>query len=74
MEWLWKGSDGAPVGEIDTTVFYPQGKMPLRHRLKFTVVGQRAELVDEAIENDHSERPDESEVYFYYRYQNGHPV
>ena len=48
--------------------------MPLRHRLKFTVVGQRAELVDEAIENDHSERPDESEVYFYYRYQNGHPV
>jgi hypothetical protein len=25
--------------------------MPLRHRLEFTMVGQRTELVDEAIEN-----------------------
>ncbi len=51
-EWLWKGSDETPVAEIDVTVYYPQGKMPLRHRLAFTMVGQRAELVDEAIEND----------------------
>jgi predicted ATPase len=73
-EWLWKGSDGPPVAEIDTTVFYPQGKMPLRHRLKFTAVGQRAELVDEAIENEHPNRAGEPDVYFYYRYQSGHPV
>jgi predicted ATPase len=73
-EWLWKGSDGAPVAEIDTTVFYPQGKMPLRHRLKFTMVGQRAELVDEAIENERRSWPDDHDVYFYYRYQSGHPV
>lgn len=73
-EWLWKGSDGVPVAEIDTTVSYPQGKMPLRHRLKFTVVGQRAELVDEAIENEHPSRPGDPDVYFYYRYQGGRPV
>jgi predicted ATPase len=73
-EWLWKGSDGVPVGEIDTTVFYPQGKMPIRHRLRFTMVGQRAELLDEAIENEHPSRPGEPEVYFYYRFQSGHPV
>ena len=73
-EWLWKGSDGAPVAEIDTTVFYPQGKMPLRHRLNFTMVGQRAELVDEAIENERRSWPDDHDVYFYYRYQSGHPV
>ena len=72
-EWLWKGSDGAPVAEIDTTIFYPQGTMPLRHRLKFTMVGQRAELVDEAIENE-QRRPGERDVFFYYRYQSGHPV
>ncbi len=53
-EWLWKGSDRAPVAEIDTTVSYPQGKEPLRHVLTFTIVGQRAELVDEVIE---TERP-----------------
>jgi predicted ATPase len=73
-EWLWKGSDGPPVAEIDTTVFYPQGRMPLRHRLTFAVVGQRAELLDEAIENEHPSWAGEQEVYFYYRYQSGHPV
>lgn len=72
-EWLWKGSDKAPIAEIDVTVFYPQG-MPLRHRLRFRMVGQRAELVDEAIENERPNHPDESDVYFYYRYQHGHPV
>ena len=72
-EWLWKGGDGAPPAEIDVTVFYPQGTMPLRHRLEFTMVGQRAELADEAIENAHSNWG-EQDVYFYYRYQHGHPV
>jgi predicted ATPase len=73
-EWLWKGSDGAPVAEIDATISYPQGNMPLRHRLKFTMVGQRAELVDEAIEDEHSSRHGDTDVYFYYRYRDGHPV
>ncbi len=73
-EWLWKGSDQPPLAEIDATVFHPDGKMPLRHRLKFTVVGQRAELVDEAIENEHASRSGDREPYFYYRYQSGHPV
>ncbi len=70
-EWLWKGSDRPPEAEIDVTVFNPIGKMPLRHRLKFTMVGQRAELLDEAIENEHREP---GEFWFYYLYDNGHPV
>src|SRR5258708_29881540 len=49
-ERLWKGSEDAPVAEIDVTVPYPQGKMPLRHRLDFRMIAQRAEVVDEAIE------------------------
>src|ERR1035438_8609178 len=73
-EWLWKGSNETPVAEIDATVFFPQGIMPLRHRLKFTMVGQRAELVDEAVENEHPSRFGEVGPIFYYRYQNGHPV
>jgi len=48
--------------------------MPLRHRMEFTMVGQRAELVDEAIENERPSRAGEDEPYFYYRYQAGHPV
>ena len=86
-EWLWKGGGKSPVAEIDVTVDYPDGIMPLRHRLSFTMVGQRLEVVDEAIEN---ERPQSAEsiksrgllglnkehpdVEFFYRYQGGHPV
>jgi len=74
-EWLWKGSDGVPVAEIDATVSYPESKIPLRHVLKFTAVGQRAELVDEAIENEPRELT--GVVYsrgFFYKYSSGHPV
>jgi predicted ATPase len=73
-EWLWKGGDGAPTAQIDVTLFYPPGRTPLRHRLEFTMVGQRAELADEAIENAHPTSRGEQDVYFYYRYQHGHPV
>jgi len=74
LEWLWKGADGAPVAEMEATVYYPQGIMPLRHRLRFTMVGQRAELVDEAIENERPSRLGEFDAFFYYRYQGGRPV
>jgi predicted ATPase len=73
IEWMWKGSE-APIAEIDATISYPQGAMPLRHRLEFRIVGQRAELVDEAIENERRSRPDQPDVFFYYRYQGGRPV
>jgi predicted ATPase len=75
-EWLWKGSDETPMAEIEVTVSCPQSiaMMPLRHRMAFTMVGQRTELLDEAVENEHSSRPDEQDVYFYYRYQQGKPV
>jgi predicted ATPase len=73
-EWLWKGADKTPTAEIDVTAYYPQGRMPLRHRIEFTMVGQRAELVDEAIENERPEWPGAPDVRFYYRYQRGHPV
>ena len=66
-EWLWKGrATPTPVAEIDVTVFYPDGAMALRHKLAFTMVGQRFELVDEAVDLD--------DVYFFYRYQHGHPA
>lgn len=74
-EWLWKGAERTPVAEIDATIYNPQGKMPLRHRLSLTMVGQRTELVDESIENEHPDRTSGHEdAYFYYRYQRGRPV
>jgi len=73
-EWLFKGSKGTPVAEINVTVNCPDKFMPIRYRLSFTQVGQRLELVDEAAEDERPTTPDEDDVYFYYRYQRGNPV
>jgi predicted ATPase len=74
LEWLWKGSEKTPTAEVNATVHYPEGTMPLRHRISFTMVGQRFELVDEAVENERPDAPQSGEVDFYYRYRKGHPV
>jgi predicted ATPase len=80
-DWLWKGAvEGsfAPVAEIDAVVEYPPDNfrrdIPLRYRMQFTQVGQRMELVDEAIEDAERRRANEHDVFFYYRYERGHPV
>ncbi|MFQ5794412.1 MAG: AAA family ATPase [Candidatus Bipolaricaulia bacterium] len=76
-EWLWKGEKSnpkVPTAEIEAIVNYPDGIMPLRYRLCFTMVGQRLELVDEVIENERPSGPNETDVYFFYRYQQGNPV
>lgn len=73
-EWLWKGSSDMAEAQIDVLVDYPQGVMPIRHRLELTIVGVRTELVDEAIENEHRQFDSQPDVYFYYRFQRGRPV
>ncbi len=45
-EWLWKGKKEAPIAEIEATLEYPQGVIPIRYRIDFTVAGQRLEILD----------------------------
>lgn len=73
-EWLWKGTEATPVAEVDATLFHPKGIMPLRHRISFTTVARRFELIDEAIENEDKRSANEKDVFFFYRYQRGQPV
>ncbi len=73
-DWLWKGTSGSGVAEIEATVNYPAGLMPLRYRVAFAEAGQRMELVDEAIENESAQDEGQDEVPFFYRYQQGEPV
>ncbi|MBI3911081.1 MAG: AAA family ATPase [Armatimonadetes bacterium] len=73
-EWLWKGVSNRPTAEIEASVFYPDGIMPLRYRLRLTIVGQRLEVVDEVVENEVPSRAGEADVYFFYRYQGGYPT
>ena len=76
QEWLWKGSDRAEPAEIETILNGAPTGRPLRHRIKFTSVKSRVEVVDEAIEEQHPalDKPKDSDVFFYYRFQQGHPV
>jgi predicted ATPase len=75
-EFLWKGEGSNPIANIDIILNYPYpekyGKN-LHYKLSLTSVGQRLELVDEAVENAQSYEGQE-DVYFYYRYQKGNPV
>ncbi|NJL83728.1 MAG: AAA family ATPase [Chloroflexaceae bacterium] len=74
-EWLWKGSRETPVAELEAVVDYPPGGgIPLRYKLQFTMTGQRLELLDEAVENARKLKSQHSDVYFFYRYQQGQPV
>ncbi|MEG3971881.1 AAA family ATPase [Microcoleus sp. B3-A4] len=77
-EWLWKGdeknSNNIPTATIEATVDYPEEPIPLRYQISFTMVGQKLEIVDEAVENEEKFGPSYKDVYFFYRYQNGNPV
>ena len=73
-DWLWKGAPQTPCAEIEVLVTPPQaGVQKMCYDLSFTEMGQRFELVDERLENQHAE-PGEADPYFFYRYQSGHPV
>jgi len=71
-EWIWKG---APRGTaiVEAVIGNPHGPQPLRHRLAFRANNQVSQLDDERIENEHPETG-KAEPYFYYRFQQGHPV
>src|SRR5271165_3578587 len=68
-DYLWKGeaTKRTPAADIEAIVYYPEGQSPLRYHFSFTMVGQRFEILDEAVENPYP-KPNELDVYFYYRY------
>lgn len=73
-DWIWKGTDSTHVATLD--VILEDGtpsRRPLRHRLEFSAVQSRLEVLDEAIE-EVNPLPRKSDVYFYYRFQRGHPA
>jgi predicted ATPase len=75
-DWLWKGQDNLPVASLEIVVKSGRNSgqvLPLRYRFDFTESGKRFEIVDERIENSEAFQG-HSEPYFYYRYENNHPV
>lgn len=77
-EYLWKGqepnSPHPPKSSIEVVVDYPENKLPIRYKIGFTRSGQRMEIVDETIENEHPVFKLDKEVEFFYRYQEGQAI
>jgi len=72
-EWLWKGQKAAKPASIEA-IISATASPDLRYRLSFTSVGQRTEVTDEVLENAEKQDPSKSDVFFYYRFQAGHPA
>lgn len=73
VDWLCKNANSLPEPELEATFCRrSRSRLPFRHRLALRMVGQRAELMDEAIEGE-TTIPG-STFGFYYRYHGGNPV
>jgi predicted ATPase len=73
-EWLWKGESKTEAGVVNTEIELPDFDNPLRYLLEFDAAGQRLEVLDEVIEDAQARQAGTRDVYFYYRFQHGHPV
>lgn len=72
-EWIWKGGQ-KDAASVEWVVRNQKSSMPqLRHVIAFRTVAQLYSLDDERVENANSQ-PGQQDVYFYYRYQHGHPA
>lgn len=72
-EWLWKG-DSPKAAVLDARLYRGGKKTDLRYLLEFTASGDRVEVTDEALEHADKHKPGSKDVYFYYRFRQGHPV
>ncbi len=73
-EWLWKGVSAPRSATIDARICANGPTPELRYRLSFTEANSRLEIVDEALEETSRRKAGKDDVFFYYRFQNGHPV
>lgn len=73
-EWQWKGVSPQKPATLEANLSPAGSTRELRYRLSFTHANNRMEVVDEALEDANKLRPEENDVFFYYRFQNGHPV
>jgi len=71
-EWIWKGAKGKSAS-LELVVSNPKGSQALRHVFAFRSDAQGFVLDDERVENEMG-YSDPKDPYFYYRFQNGHPV
>jgi len=74
-EWLWKGEGRASGATIEATLSAsPTNARDLRYLLEFRPVAHRLEIVDEVLEETTPRSVNAKDVFFFYRFQGGHPA
>ena len=74
-QFIWKGvKNPARTAIIETALNNIAPVQPVKHILEFAEKGERFEITDETLEEVNKRRANEDDVYFYYRYQRGHPL
>ena len=63
-----------PTAELNASIKYSDGMLPLRHRIAFTMVGQSFKLVDEEIEDERDDSAAIKNKKILFRYQKGSPI
>lgn len=74
-EWVWKGKNGGPEATIEAVIgASPTNTRDLRYQLAFRAVTHRLEIVDEVLEEATRRASNAKDVFFFYRFQDGHPA
>ncbi len=77
-DWLWQGKKDDAYAELEVIVCNTmeqkkENNQDFRYFFAFSMAGQRFEMEDELLECEEAES-NKPEPYFFYKYQNNHPV
>jgi predicted ATPase len=73
-EWLWKGESPSAAARVGVKLSLPNVAQSLRYELELGSSLERLEILDEKLEDTERTSLKAKDVYFYYRFQRGHPV
>ena len=74
-EWVWKGKGGATEARIEAVLgTSPTTTRDLSYQLAFRPQAHRLEIVDEVIEESTRRTQGAKDVFYFYRFQGGHPT
>ena len=65
-DWIWRGEQKVPAAQVEAVVTNPHGQQALRYVFAFAERGQRFELIEEFIANEHP-YPGHLEPYLYFK-------
>lgn len=73
-DWIWHGDGATSSARIEARLSPVDDTKELSYAIEFTEAAGRLEIIDEVLECPEIDHPGAPDVYFFYRYRNGHPI